>query len=89
VTTFLFAAAVLVVASTGVGLLRLLRGPTAADRMMAAQLSGTGAATACLLLSIALESGPIVDVAVTLAILAAIAAAALSLRAPGTRDPEP
>ena len=80
---FLAAAAVFVLASVALGLIRLLRGPSAADRMMAAQLLGTGGAAICLLL--AARGGAlggidaIADVALTLALLAALAAAALSL----------
>ena len=39
---FLFAAAGFVLAMVALGLFRILHGPTDADRMMAAQLVGTG-----------------------------------------------
>jgi multicomponent Na+:H+ antiporter subunit F len=41
-TAFLVAAAVFVLLTVAVGLARILRGPAGADRMMAAQLFGTG-----------------------------------------------
>ena len=73
------------------GLLRLLRGPTQADRMMAVQLLGTGGAAVCLLFAAASGAESLVDVALTLSVLAAFAAAALSLatraRGPAERRP--
>jgi multicomponent Na+:H+ antiporter subunit F len=89
VSAFLVAAAVVVLAASGVGLIRLLSGPTDADRMMAAQLAGTGVAAACLLLSVAGGDDAAADVAVTLGLLAAVAAAALAARPGGREDPEP
>jgi multicomponent Na+:H+ antiporter subunit F len=89
VSAFLYGAAVVVLAAAGLGLIRLLKGPTDADRMMAAQLTGTAAATACLLLSVASGIGPIADVAVPLGLLAAIAVAALSLQPGSGEGPEP
>lgn len=76
---FLTGAAILVLLIVGLGLLRLLRGPSAADRMMAMQLLGTGGAAIGLLLAAAKGIDAIADVALTLALLAALAAAALSL----------
>jgi multicomponent Na+:H+ antiporter subunit F len=73
---FLLGAAGFVVAVVAVGLLRLLRGPGNADRMMAAQLLGTGGIAALLLLSAATRVSAIVDVAVTLALVAAFASVA-------------
>jgi multicomponent Na+:H+ antiporter subunit F len=73
---FLLAAAVLVIASVAVGLLRLLYGPEAADRMMAAQLLGSGGIAGLLLLGAATSMQAAVDVALTLALLAAFASAA-------------
>ncbi|MFK8249872.1 monovalent cation/H+ antiporter complex subunit F [Ancylobacter terrae] len=73
----LTAAAGLVLTIVAIGLARLLRGPSAADRMMAVQLLGTGGAAVALLLAVATATPAIVDVALTLAVLAAFAAAAL------------
>ena len=46
---FLLGASAFVLAMVAVGLLRLLRGPTDADRMMSAQLLGTGGIATLLL----------------------------------------
>lgn len=85
---FLTVAATLVLALTGLGLARMLWGPSAADRMMAAQLLGTGGAATVLLLATATGNAALVDIALTLALLAAFAAAALSLGEPGSKRPD-
>jgi len=68
---FLLAAAGLVLATVAVGLVRILRGPGDADRIMAAQLLGTGGIAALLLLADATGVPAAVDVALILAVLAA------------------
>jgi multicomponent Na+:H+ antiporter subunit F len=73
---FLLCASVFVVATVAVGLLRLLRGPANADRMMAAQLLGTGGIAALLLLAAATGEPAPVDIAVALALLAAFSSVA-------------
>ena len=70
---FLLAASAFVLAMTALGLARVLRGPTDADRMMAAQLLGTGGVGALLLFGAATSTSAAVDVALTLALLAAFA----------------
>ena len=70
---FLFAAASLILITGAVGLFRVLSGPAEADRMMAAQLVGTGGVAVLLLISAATHMPPVVDVAVMLALLAAFA----------------
>lgn len=75
-TEFLFAAAALVTAFTAIGLARILRGPTAADRMMAAQLLGSGGVAALLLIGAATGMAGVTDAALVLALLAAFASAA-------------
>lgn len=70
---FLFAAACFVLAVVGLGLFRILRGPDEADRLMAAQLAGSGGVAVLLLLSAATETPSIVDVALMLALLATLA----------------
>jgi multicomponent Na+:H+ antiporter subunit F len=70
---FLLAAALFVLAMVALGFVRIMRGPGDADRMMGAQLIGTGGIAVLLLLSAATGTGPIVDVALTLALLAAFA----------------
>jgi multicomponent Na+:H+ antiporter subunit F len=58
------------------GLVRILRGPADADRMMAAQLIGTGGIAALLLLGAVTDVPAAVDVALTLALLATFASIA-------------
>lgn len=72
----LTAAALVALATVALGLLRVIRGPTRADRMMAAQLLGTGGIAVLLLLAVAGGDMAILDVALVLAVLAAFAAAA-------------
>jgi multicomponent Na+:H+ antiporter subunit F len=71
---FLLGAAAFILALVALGLLRILRGPGDADRMMAAQLLGTGGIAAVLLIGAATGEGATIDVALTLALLAAFAA---------------
>src|SRR3954452_22543380 len=71
---FLLIAAAFVLLMVAVGLVRVLRGPGNVDRMMAAQLLGTGGIAALLLLGIATGLPGAVDVALVLALLAAFAA---------------
>lgn len=73
---FLLAAAVFVLATVALGMVRILRGPAAAERMMAAQLFGAGGVAALLLLGVATEANAVIDVALTLALLAAFASVA-------------
>ena len=70
---FLLAAAAFVLAMVALGLIRILRGPGDADRMMAAQLLGTGGIATLLLLGTATGEAAAIDVALTLALLAAFA----------------
>ena len=81
-------AAVMVLALTAAGLLRLLRGPGAADRIMAGQLFGTGGAAVLLLLGAAGEHAAI-DVALTLALLSAFVSLTFAVYAgrSATRQP--
>ena len=75
-TEFLLSASGFVLSMVAVGLARILRGPGDADRMMAAQLLGTGGIAALLLLGAATGEEAVVDVALTLALLAAFASIA-------------
>lgn len=70
---FLFGAAAFILAMVALGLARILRGPANADRLMAAQLLGTGGIAVLLLLGAATGEEAIFDVALTLALLAAFA----------------
>ena len=58
------------------GLARILYGPSNADRLMAAQLVGTGGIAALLLLATATGTPAAVDVSLTLALLTAFASVA-------------
>ena len=73
---FLLAAAGFVLLMVALGLVRILRGPGDAERMMAAQLFGTGGIAALLLVGAANGLAAVVDVALTLALLAAFASIA-------------
>jgi multicomponent Na+:H+ antiporter subunit F len=73
---FLLAAAGFVLATVALGLVRILRGPGDADRIMAAQLLGTGGIAALVLLAEANGVPAAVDVALVLALLAAFVSVA-------------
>ena len=75
-TEFLLGASAFVLAMVALGLVRILRGPGDADRMMAAQLLGTGGIAALLLVGVATRESAIADVALTVAVLAAFASIA-------------
>ena len=81
----LLAAACFVLVMVALGLVRILIGPTVADRIMAAQLLGTGGIATLLLLAAATGMDAAIDVALSLALLAAFASAAFAY---GARDPD-
>jgi len=60
------------------GLVRVLIGPGAGDRMLATQLIGTAGVGMLLLLSQLLNQPALIDVALILALLAAVAVAAFT-----------
>lgn len=64
--------ALVILLSVFAGLIRVLKGPTAADRMLAAQLFGTGGVAILLILVHAMQMPSLVDVALVYALLAAI-----------------
>lgn len=68
--------AIVILATVSGGLVRVLRGPTAFDRMLAAQLFGTGGVAVVLLLAYAMELRHLLDVALVLVLLAAVASVA-------------
>jgi multicomponent Na+:H+ antiporter subunit F len=82
-TVFLLAAAVFVLAMVALGLMRILRGPGDADRMMAAQLMGTGGMATLLLFGVAYGASAAIDVALVLALLSVFASVAFVKGAPG------
>lgn len=67
----MFVAAVLFV-SLGGGMYRLLRGPTPGDRMLVIQLFGTTAVAVLMLIAESMHDPALIDVALVLALLAAI-----------------
>jgi len=71
-------AAIAVLAAVALGLVRVLRGPSRLDRMMAVQLLGSGGVAVLALLAVASGTDAILDVALTLALLAAFASVALA-----------
>ncbi len=54
------------------GLVRVLRGPTRADRMLAAQLLGTTTTALLILMALATDDRALLDVALAFAVLAAV-----------------
>lgn len=88
-TGWLLSLAALLLLSLGGALWRIWRGPLAADRMVAAQLIGTGGVGTVLLLAAAID-WQMIDVALVLALLAAFAAIAfVKAQSPdGSGDPE-
>jgi multicomponent Na+:H+ antiporter subunit F len=86
---FLIVMAGIVLALVAVGLVRVLRGPADVDRMMAAQLLGTGSIAALLLLATGIGATPVVDAAIILALLAAFAVAAFVSNAPESESMPP
>ena len=78
-TLLLLLAVVLLLVLLG-GLVRVVLGPTPPDRMLAAQLMGTTGVGVLLLLSQALSSESLVDVALVFSLLAALATVAFVRR---------
>ncbi len=64
--------AVFILISIVFGMVRILKGPTAADSMLATQLFGTGGVAILLILAHAMQMPSLVDVALVYALLAAI-----------------
>lgn len=90
-TEFLLAAAAFVLATVALGLIRILRGPSDADRLLAAQLLGTGGVAALLLLGVATAEAAVADLALVLTLLAAFASVGFvtGLARPDTAGPRP
>lgn len=86
--TLYLALAVFLLLNLGAGMWRVLRGPTAADRMLAAQLFGTTAVAMLLLLAQAYDNAALRDVALVFALLAAVTAVAFVRRAWPDEAPE-
>jgi multicomponent Na+:H+ antiporter subunit F len=88
-TDFLLATAGVILLTVAVGLVRILSGPGDADRMMAAQLIGTGGIASLLLIAAATGGHGVEDVALGLALLAAFASAAFVNSAASAEEPSP
>jgi multicomponent Na+:H+ antiporter subunit F len=73
---FFLGAAIFILTMVALGLIRVLRGPGDADRMMAAQLLGTGGIAVLLLQGVASGISGVIDVGLVLALLAAFAGVA-------------
>ena len=78
--TLYLALAVFLMLNIAAGLVRILRGPTPADRMLAAQLFGTTGVAILLLLAEAQGTPALRDVALVFALLAALATVAFVKR---------
>lgn len=79
-------AAITLAATLVVGLVPVLRAPRAAERMLAAQLLGTTGVGLLLLLAVLLDLPALRDVALVLALLAAVALAAFTRRTKEVKD---
>lgn len=85
-TEFLQYSSGFVFAMVVLGMVRIIRGPTRADRMMSAQLLGTGGIAALLLRSDVTATPAVIDVALLLALLAAFATAAFVVKGSAPKD---
>lgn len=75
--------ALVLLATMAAGLIRVMIGPTATDRMMAAQLLGTSGIGVLVLLATALDIPALIDVGLIFALLAAVSVAAFTRRRAG------
>jgi multicomponent Na+:H+ antiporter subunit F len=82
-TEFYLAMSLLLLLTMAGGLIRVIIGPTPADRMMAAQLLGTSSIGVLLLLAPAIGVPALVDVGLIFALLAAVSVAAFTRRRVG------
>jgi len=79
-TAFLFGVAIFLAMNLGAGLVRVARGPTPGDRMVAAQLFGTTGVAILLILSRAMDDPALADVALVFALLAVVVSVAFVKR---------
>lgn len=87
-TLFLWITAGFVLATVAAGLVRVVRGPHASDRMMAAQLVGSGGIAVLLLVASAADHSASLDAAIALGLLAPFATVAFARSAPVDRTAE-
>lgn len=78
--SFFIGVACFLLLNLAAGLWRVMRGPTAADRMLAAQLFGTTAVAILLLLAQGMGRAALRDIALVFALLATVAAVAFVQR---------
>jgi multicomponent Na+:H+ antiporter subunit F len=86
VTTVYFVLSAVMVTSLLLGLVRVYAGPTAADRMLAAQLIGSTVVGTVLLLGQASGLESLGDVSLVIVLLAAMSAIAFVRSGPTTRE---
>jgi multicomponent Na+:H+ antiporter subunit F len=79
-TLFLATVALVLLLTLSTGLVRVVRGPTPSDRLMAAQLLGTTGIATLLVLAPVVRVPALVDVALVFALLASVAVAAFTRR---------
>ncbi len=85
-TVFLTLTLLVLVLSLCIGLIRIFRGPTLEDRIMSVQLMGTTGVGLLLVLGLLLDMPASIDIALVLAMLAAISVAALTRRTAAGAD---
>ena len=86
-TLFLTLALIVLILSLCIGLIRIFLGPTLEDRIMSVQLMGTTGVGILLILGLLLDMPASIDIALVLAMLAAISVVALTRReATGIKD---
>lgn len=83
---FLFAVSAFLLLNIFVGIIRLVVGPTATDRVLVVQLFGTTGVAILILLSAALSEPALINVAMVFALLAVVAIVAFIKRAAGIAD---
>ena len=79
-TDIYYFAAIVLAICLGLGLIRVFKGPSIEDRMMSTQLMGTTGVAILLLFGVLLEMPSSIDVALVLALLAAVSVAAFTRR---------
>jgi multicomponent Na+:H+ antiporter subunit F len=81
---YLYAMAAVILVTVALGFIRVFYGPAEADRLMAAQLLGTGGVAVLSIVAVAAGVPAIVDVALMLALLAAFIAVNFVINVPST-----
>ena len=78
--------AVIIIATVALGLYRIERGPTGADRMLSSMLFGTSGIALTLVLGVVADMPSLLDMALVFAILGSITTVAFVKRAWGAGD---